>query len=68
VSDLLGVLTAISRCCVWLNRPRTLRRSTQSGSYRGTYFVLMGHLSPLDGIGPDQLDSRSSKRCSRRAT
>ncbi|MBC7984750.1 MAG: recombination protein RecR, partial [Candidatus Obscuribacterales bacterium] len=27
----------------------------QSGSYRGTYFVLMGHLSPLDGIGPDQL-------------
>ena len=27
----------------------------QSGSYRGTYFVLMGHLSPLDGIGPEQL-------------
>lgn len=27
----------------------------QSGSYRGTYFVLMGHLSPLDGIGPDEL-------------
>ena len=23
--------------------------------YRGHYFVLMGHLSPLDGIGPDQL-------------
>ena len=27
----------------------------QSASYRGCYFVLMGHLSPLDGIGPDQL-------------
>ena len=27
----------------------------QSGSYRGQYFVLMGHLSPLDGIGPEQL-------------
>jgi recombination protein RecR len=27
----------------------------QSGSYRGRYFVLMGHLSPLDGIGPEQL-------------
>lgn len=27
----------------------------QSGGYRGHYFVLMGHLSPLDGIGPDQL-------------
>jgi recombination protein RecR len=26
-----------------------------SGSYRGCYFVLMGHLSPLDGIGPEQL-------------
>ena len=24
-------------------------------SYRGLYFVLMGHLSPLDGIGPDAL-------------
>ena len=29
-----------------------------SGSYRGRYFVLMGHLSPLDGIGPDQLGVR----------
>jgi recombination protein RecR len=27
----------------------------QSGGYRGHYFVLMGHLSPLDGIGPDAL-------------
>ena len=27
----------------------------QSGGYRGRYFVLMGHLSPLDGIGPDEL-------------
>jgi len=26
-----------------------------SGSYRGRYFVLLGRLSPLDGIGPDQL-------------
>lgn len=25
------------------------------GDYRGKYFVLMGHLSPLDGIGPDEL-------------
>ena len=23
--------------------------------YRGRYFVLMGHLSPLDGIGPEEL-------------
>ena len=30
----------------------------QSGSYRGRYFVLMGHLSPLDGVGPEQLGMR----------
>ena len=29
-----------------------------SGSYRGRYFVLMGHLSPLDGVGPEQLGAR----------
>ena len=29
-----------------------------SGGYRGRYFVLMGHLSPLDGIGPEQLGVR----------
>ncbi|QFU76164.1 recombination protein RecR [Halioglobus maricola] len=27
----------------------------QSGSYRGLYFVLMGHLSPIDGIGPEDI-------------
>lgn len=27
----------------------------QTASYRGLYFVLMGHLSPIDGIGPDNL-------------
>jgi recombination protein RecR len=30
----------------------------QSGGYRGRYFVLMGHLSPLDGVGPEQLGIR----------
>jgi len=27
----------------------------QSGGYRGLYFVLLGHLSPLDGIGPAEI-------------
>ena len=27
----------------------------QSGIYRGLYFVLMGHLSPIDGIGPAEI-------------
>jgi recombination protein RecR len=28
----------------------------RTGSYRGLYHVLGGHLSPLDGIGPDELN------------
>ena len=27
----------------------------QAGGYRGRYFVLMGHLSPIDGIGPEDI-------------
>jgi recombination protein RecR len=27
----------------------------QTGIYSGYYFVLMGHLSPLDGIGPNEV-------------
>lgn len=27
----------------------------QTGSFNGLYFVLMGHLSPLDGIGPEEI-------------
>jgi recombination protein RecR len=27
----------------------------QTGSYKGKYFVLLGHLSPLDGIGPEEI-------------
>lgn len=27
----------------------------QATGFRGRYFVLMGHLSPLDGIGPEEL-------------
>jgi recombination protein RecR len=30
----------------------------QSGGYRGKYFVLHGHLSPLDGVGPEQIGAR----------
>jgi recombination protein RecR len=27
----------------------------QAGGYRGRYFVLHGHLSPIDGVGPEEL-------------
>ncbi len=30
----------------------------QTASYKGLYFVLMGHLSPIDGIGPDEIGIR----------
>jgi recombination protein RecR len=29
--------------------------AVEDAGYKGVYFVLMGHLSPLDGIGPDDL-------------
>lgn len=30
-------------------------QAVEDAGYRGLYFVLMGHLSPLDGIGPAEL-------------
>jgi recombination protein RecR len=35
--------------------PADLLRIEQTHTYRGLYFVLLGKLSPLDGIGPRQL-------------
>jgi len=34
----------------------------QSGGFRGCYFVLMGHLSPLDGIGPEEIGIEALER------
>ncbi len=60
-------LTELEQCmiCASLRReagklgvvetPADLFAIEQSGSYRGKYFVLLGHLSPIDGIGPDAL-------------
>lgn len=41
-------------CCV-VESPADIFAIEQAGSYRGRYFVLMGHLSPIDGIGPEHL-------------
>ena len=48
--------------CV-VETPADMAAIDASTPYRGVFFVLMGHLSPLDGIGPaelglDQLESR----------
>lgn len=43
-----------SLLCV-VESPADVVAIEQSGSYRGCYFVLMGHLSPLDGVGPAEI-------------
>ncbi len=40
--------------CV-VETPADLFAIEQSNTYRGRYFVLLGHLSPIDGIGPEAI-------------
>ena len=43
-----------ARICV-VENPADVARIETGTDYRGVYFVLMGALSPLDGIGPSEL-------------
>jgi recombination protein RecR len=43
-----------SLLCV-IETPADVLAVEQATGYRGLYFVLMGHLSPLDGVGPSEL-------------
>ncbi|BBB25668.1 recombination mediator RecR [Amphritea japonica] len=43
-----------SQICV-LESPVDMLAVEQTGGFNGGYFVLMGHLSPIDGVGPDDL-------------
>ena len=56
--------TELCRICSGDRRDRSLLCVVESpadvyaveeAGFKGLYFVLMGHLSPLDGIGPDEL-------------
>ena len=38
-----------------VEQPKDLIALEQTGMFRGLYHVLMGRLSPLEGIGPDEL-------------
>src|SRR5690606_39239366 len=40
--------------CV-VETPADVLAIEQAGTYQGRYFVLLGHLSPLDGIGPQEI-------------
>ena len=44
----------VSQLCV-VESPADVMALEDATGFRGLYFVLMGHLSPLDGIGPDEL-------------
>lgn len=43
-----------AQLCV-VESPADVMALEDATGFRGLYFVLMGHLSPLDGIGPDEL-------------
>lgn len=43
-----------TRVCV-VESPSDVFALEQNTNYDGHYFVLMGHLSPIDGIGPEEL-------------
>src|SRR5580698_1995494 len=57
-SELCSICSSAQRdtaqLCV-VESPADVVAIEQSGGFRGRYFVLMGHLSPLDGIGPAEL-------------
>ncbi|MCC1495700.1 recombination mediator RecR [Alcanivorax sp. 1008] len=43
-----------AQVCI-VESPADVLAIEQSGEYRGRYFVLIGHLSPIDGIGPEEI-------------
>jgi recombination protein RecR len=57
-TELCGICSSTRRdrslLCI-VESPSDLASLEQSGVYQGLYFVLMGRLSPLDGIGPEEI-------------
>lgn len=45
---------ASGQLCI-VETPVDIQAVEQTGQFSGRYFVLMGHLSPLDGIGPREI-------------
>ena len=44
----------VGQLCI-VETPADVLAIEQTGEFPGRYFVLMGHLSPIDGVGPDDL-------------
>jgi recombination protein RecR len=63
--DLCPVCSSSTRdatlLCV-VESPADVVAIEQTASYRGLYFVLMGHLSPLDGVGPQEIGIRAFEK------
>ncbi len=57
-NELCSICSASGRdstqLCV-VESPADVMAIEDATGFRGLYFVMMGHLSPLDGIGPDEL-------------
>ncbi|WP_026375191.1 recombination mediator RecR [Aestuariibacter salexigens] len=43
-----------AQICI-VESPQDVLAIEQTAEYKGLYFVLMGHLSPIDGVGPAEL-------------
>lgn len=57
-ANLCDICASVSRqdniICV-VENPSDVFAIEQSGEFKGRYFVLLGHLSPIDGIGPAEI-------------
>lgn len=66
--QLCRTFTEATYCAICINPKRRLTKQLcivetpadmmaieQTGQYMGQYFVLMGHLSPIDGVGPKEI-------------
>ncbi|GAB4255136.1 MAG: recombination mediator RecR [Methylomicrobium sp.] len=51
----------VATICV-VESPSDVWAVEQAATFKGVYFVLHGHLSPLDGIGPDEIGLDLLKR------
>jgi len=58
-SEICDVCSSPSRDCTQLcivETPADMVSFEESGAYRGLYFVLMGRISPMEGLGPEDLN------------
>lgn len=55
ICELCGDPRRDARLLCVVEMPTDLNRMEETQAYRGLYFVLMGRLSPLDGVGPKEI-------------